>query len=112
MPHTVDRLAREQPNAPYGLWPVAQASYDAGFRTITYAQLGNIVNGLALWIKQHIGTSSEVSGQQQVLAYIGPNDVRLTALVLASIKTGYGVSTELVHSNVAVVFTDTVTSYS
>lgn len=92
LPHAVDRLALERPNAPYGLWPIAQASYEAGFRTIDYAQLANMVNGLAWWIKKHIGTSQN---GQQVLTYIGPNDVRLTAMLLASIKAGYVVSDEL-----------------
>ncbi|KAK7743245.1 putative NRPS-like protein biosynthetic cluster [Cytospora paraplurivora] len=85
LPHTVDRLAREKPSAPYGLWPVAQASYEDGFRTIDYGQLANIVNGLAWWIKKNIGTSQN---GEKVLAYVGPNDVRLTALLLASVKAG------------------------
>lgn len=88
-PHTVDRLAREQPHAPYGLWPVAQSSYDAGFRTIDYAQLANLVNGLAWWLKKNVRPGRDAL---PVLAYIGPNDVRITATLLASIKAGYGVS--------------------
>lgn len=83
----VDRLARERPDAAYGLWPVAPASYEQGFRTITYAQLANIINGLAQLLVKHLG-----AGSGQVLTYVGPNDVRLTSLVLAAIKAGYVVS--------------------
>ncbi|KAI2464413.1 putative NRPS-like enzyme [Annulohypoxylon bovei var. microspora] len=85
LPHIVDRLARETPNAVYGLWPVSPDSYEAGFRTVTYAQLANVVNGLAWWLIQTIGSSEH----HEVLTYVGPNDVRLTALVLAAIKAGY-----------------------
>lgn len=96
LPNTVDRLAREQPNAPYGLWPIAPPSYEGGYRTVDYSQLANLVNGLAWWIKKNIGTSEH---GREVLAYIGPNDVRLTAMLLASIKAGYGVSTTQLHTN-------------
>lgn len=92
LPHIVDRRAREQPNQPYGLWPVAQASYESGFRTITYAQLANIINGLARWIVKHVGPAG---ASQPVLTYVGPNDVRLTAMILASVKAGYVVSSYL-----------------
>lgn len=91
-PQLVDHLARERPDTAYGLWPVASDSYDAGFLTITYGQLSNIINGLAWWIGEQLGTGQD--GQQEVLTYIGPNDVRLTAMILASVKAGYVVSDE------------------
>ncbi|KAI1777957.1 putative NRPS-like enzyme [Hypoxylon cercidicola] len=92
LPHIVDRLARDKPDATcmrqpldiYGLWPVAPASYEAGFRKVTYAQLANIINGLAWWLVDQLGT-----GQGEALTYVGPNDVRLTAFVIAAIKAGY-----------------------
>lgn len=89
MPHIVDRRARERPDQAYGLWPVAQASYETGFHTITYAQLANIINGLAWWIVKHVGPPET---GHPVLTYVGPNDVRLTAMILASVKAGYVVS--------------------
>ncbi|KAI1445617.1 putative NRPS-like enzyme [Annulohypoxylon stygium] len=85
LPHIVDRLARETPDADYGLWPVAPDSYDFGFRKVTYAQLANVVNGLAWWLIEQLGPGKD----HKVLTYVGPNDVRLTALVLAAIKAGY-----------------------
>ncbi|KAI1212188.1 putative NRPS-like enzyme [Annulohypoxylon truncatum] len=84
LPHIVDRLARETPDAIYGLWPVAPASYEAGFRDVTYAQLANVINGLAIWLEEQLGR-----GEHDVLAYVGPNDVRLTALIIAAVKAGY-----------------------
>lgn len=91
-PQLLDRHARERPSTAYGLWPVASDSYDAGFHTITYGQLSNIVNGLAWWIVKQLGAGRDV--QQEVLTYIGPNDVRLTAMILASVKAGYAVSSK------------------
>lgn len=91
-PQLLDRLAREHPNRAYGLWPVASDSYDAGFLTISYSQLSNIVDGLAWWIVKHLGPGRDVG--QEVLTYIGPNDVRLTAMILAAVKAGYAVSNQ------------------
>ncbi|KAK3942541.1 putative nrps-like enzyme protein [Diplogelasinospora grovesii] len=88
LPHIVDRLARERPDAVYGLWPVSPASYQNGVRTTTYGQLANIVNGLAWWLVEKLGPGQQ-HGDIEALTYVGPNDVRLTALVLAAIKAGY-----------------------
>ncbi|PSR80205.1 hypothetical protein BD289DRAFT_374383, partial [Coniella lustricola] len=95
IPKLVDKLARERPDAAYGLWPIAPDSYDAGFCTITYSQLANIINNLAWWITKSIGppprspAEARTVNEQYVLAYMGPNDVRLTALIIAAVKAGY-----------------------
>ncbi|KAI1826125.1 putative NRPS-like enzyme [Xylaria intraflava] len=86
IPQVVDQLASENPDAVYGIWPVQPDSYSAGVRTITYGQLANIVNGLAWWLVKQLGPS-----QKEVLTYVGPNDVRFTALTLAAFKTGYAI---------------------
>ncbi|KAI0904542.1 acetyl-CoA synthetase-like protein [Ustulina deusta] len=85
LPQIVDKVAHEEPDYLYGSWPVEQNSYLAGVRNITYAQLANIVNGLAWWLVEQLGPDK----QREVLAYVGPNDVRFTALVLAAMKTGH-----------------------
>ncbi|KAI1154293.1 acetyl-CoA synthetase-like protein [Nemania diffusa] len=85
LPQIVDTTAREQPDYLYGSWPVDLNSYAAGVRNVTYAQLANIVNGLAWWLVKQLGNDKG----SQVIAYVGPNDVRFTALVLAAIKTGH-----------------------
>ncbi|KAI1324258.1 putative NRPS-like enzyme [Xylariaceae sp. FL0255] len=82
-PNIVDRLSRERPRSPYALWPTEDGS---DFITTTYADLANIVNGLAWWIDRNLGQGAA----NAVLTYIGPNDVRLIALLLACVKTGYG----------------------
>jgi hypothetical protein len=90
LPHMVDRLARETPDALYGLWPVNATSYDEGFRAITYAELANVVNGLALHLTTALGPGGTDVGQAvPVISYVGPNDVRYMALAIAAIKAGY-----------------------
>lgn len=87
-PQIVDNYARTRPDAIYGLWPVASDSYDAGFQSISYSQLANIINKLAWWIVKNVGPAAQ---DGDVLTYIGRNDVRLTATILASVKAGYTV---------------------
>ncbi|KAI0878925.1 putative NRPS-like enzyme [Hypoxylon argillaceum] len=84
LPHIVDRVARDAPDTLYGLWPISSMSYEEGYQTITYSQLANAVNGLAWWLAEHLGL-----GKGDVVVYVGPNDLRLTALLLAAIKTNY-----------------------
>lgn len=85
LPNIVDRIADERPGDTYALWPVAPYSYEAGFRALTWAEFANAVNGLAWWLVQHLGHSQN----EQVLTYIGPNDMRYAALTLAAVKAGY-----------------------
>ncbi|KAF3002246.1 putative secondary metabolism biosynthetic enzyme [Neopestalotiopsis sp. 37M] len=85
IPHMVDRLASISQNTIFGMWPVAPASYEAGYRSVTYAELRNIVDGLAWWLVKNLGPGQD----SEALAYVGPNDVRIPALVLAAIKAGY-----------------------
>ncbi|KAK7962758.1 NRPS-like protein biosynthetic cluster [Apiospora aurea] len=86
LPHMVDHIASIDPDAAYGMWPVVPASYEAGFRTINYAQLANMVNGLAWWLIESLGGPGR---DNEALAYVGPNDVRIPALGFATIKAGY-----------------------
>ncbi|TVY14249.1 Non-canonical non-ribosomal peptide synthetase FUB8 [Lachnellula arida] len=81
--HVIDRLARERPDAHYGEWVT-----ESSVVTITYAQLANIINGLAWWLIEQLNGPGDYS-HPEVLAYIGANDVRYSALVLAAAKTGY-----------------------
>ncbi len=92
VPHIVDHLARVTPEAPYALYPVSPVSYDDGYRTITYKDFANAINGLAWWLNKTLGKPSV---EFEVLAYIGPNDIRYTALLLAAVKAGYVVWPEL-----------------
>jgi acyl-CoA synthetase (AMP-forming)/AMP-acid ligase II len=85
LPHIVDLLARTTPSAAYALYPNSPTTYDDGYQTVTYKAFANAVNGLAWWLHNNLGPSQNFD----VVAYIGPNDVRYTALLLGAIKAGY-----------------------
>ncbi|KAM3081036.1 hypothetical protein ACMFMG_004993 [Clarireedia jacksonii] len=84
LPHVVERLARDTPDAKYGEW-VAESHVVV----ITYAQLANIVNGLAWLLVEQLNGLGNYGFHPEVLAYVGTNDVRYSALVLAAGKAGY-----------------------
>jgi acyl-CoA synthetase (AMP-forming)/AMP-acid ligase II len=85
LPNVVDRLAETSPDAPYALYPNAPNTYDHGYCTVTYREFANAINGLAGWLKENLGPSENFD----VVAYMGPNDVRYTALLLGAVKAGY-----------------------
>ncbi|KAI1264088.1 hypothetical protein F5Y18DRAFT_428594 [Xylariaceae sp. FL1019] len=86
LPQLVIQQAHEKPQSIYGIWPVDPTSYSAGVRISTFAQLDNIVNNIIRLVINQL----ENLRPGQIVAYIGPNDVRTTALLLATIKTGNG----------------------
>lgn len=87
--HVVDERAKASPNAVYAEIPRSLSTYDAGFRKVTYADFANAINGLAHLIQEKLGGPGE---NFPTLAYMGPNDFRYNALILASVKAGYKVS--------------------
>ncbi|KAK1757157.1 putative nrps-like enzyme protein [Echria macrotheca] len=91
IPHMVDRLAREIPDAAFCMLPVTDESQQTSYTTVTYKHLANIVDALSWWIVRHLGhgTTGQHGDNMDVLTYVGPNDVRYPALILACIKTGY-----------------------
>lgn len=84
VPQAVDRLAHMMPDAEYGEWVLGSKVI-----SITYAQLANIVNGLAWWLVKELNGSGYNKPERETLTYIGPNDVRYSALVLAAVKAGF-----------------------
>ena len=82
--HRVDRLAETTPHAVFAEFPAAH-DYEGGFREVTYGSLANAVNALAWWLEGTLGRGRDF----ETLAYIGPNDLRYTALTLGAVKAGY-----------------------
>lgn len=87
VPSIVDNLANVTPHALYAEYPISTLSYEEGYRRITYGDLANAVNGVALWLLETLGAGEE----SEPLAYIGPNDLRYPALILGAAKAGYAV---------------------
>jgi acyl-CoA synthetase (AMP-forming)/AMP-acid ligase II len=91
LPNVVDHLAKVSPLAPYALYPNSPTTYDDGYRTVTYKDFANAINGFAWWLKETLGPAKNFD----ILAYFGPNDVRYTALCLGAVKAGYVVCESL-----------------
>ena len=85
----VDGLAKTRPSAPYAEIPVSLDKYNAGYRGVSYSDLANAVNGVAWWLSEKLGAP----GNDQTLAYIGPNDLGYVVMILGAVKAGYKVST-------------------
>jgi acyl-CoA synthetase (AMP-forming)/AMP-acid ligase II len=86
IPHVLDYLAATNPDGLFAEYPLSAISYDEGYHSITYSDFANVVNGLAHWIRYTLGNPRT---EYEVLAYMGPNDLRYPALVLAAVKAGY-----------------------
>lgn len=85
LPSIVDHLAENVPDSVYAEFPRSTTTYAEGFRQITYREFANAVNGVAHWLHNTLGPSKNF----EVLAYIGVNDLRYTAVVLGAVKAGY-----------------------
>ncbi|CAG8045194.1 unnamed protein product [Penicillium olsonii] len=78
----LDEQAFETPDQIYCIHPVSQDS-DQGWHRITVKQMSEAVDRLSWWIDSKLP-----AGKPQVLAYIGTNDLRYAAFILACMKTG------------------------
>ncbi|KAL5357256.1 hypothetical protein BJX96DRAFT_162960 [Aspergillus floccosus] len=81
----VDTLADQLPDQVYCVHPISSSPSD-GWRNITYSSLADATNFLAWWIEEKVPDKAG-----QTLAYIGANDARYIALILACMKTGHPV---------------------
>lgn len=83
--HRVDRLAELYPDTIFAEFPASPESYDEGFQKVTYGALSNAINSIAWWLEDTLGHGKNF----ETLAYIGPNDLRYTALILGAVKAGF-----------------------
>ncbi|PYH41592.1 NRPS-like enzyme [Aspergillus saccharolyticus JOP 1030-1] len=81
----LDEIAEKEPDQLYCIHPVSM-NLDDGWREISYRDLAHAVNRVAFWIDEQLGDSAKK--KRHVLAYIGTNDLRYAAFVLACMKTG------------------------
>lgn len=83
--HLVDEVARDSPDLLYCIHPKFQEGHYT-WRDITFQMLAQAVDLLAWWIDEKLAGK-----EQKVLAYIGANDLRYAAFMLACMKTGHAV---------------------
>ncbi|KAH7120924.1 hypothetical protein B0J11DRAFT_569715 [Dendryphion nanum] len=88
LPHTVEKLASQFPDLTYAEYPRNPTSFEDGYRTVTYREFNNAVNGFAWWIEKTIGRP-KLDGGEETMVYMGPNDLRYPIFVLGSVKVGY-----------------------
>ena len=85
--NVIDEVAKSDPDTIYAEVPRNPATYEEGFRQITYKDLSNIVNGLAWWLLDTLGPGKNF----ETVCYMGGNDIRYNAMILACVKAGYKV---------------------
>lgn len=85
LPHIVDHLAISKSDSTYIEHPRTATNLLDGFQRVTYRDFANAINGIANWFHDTIGCPKEI----ETVAYIGPNDLRYTAIVLGAVKAGY-----------------------
>ncbi|KAJ5556369.1 acetyl-CoA synthetase-like protein [Penicillium frequentans] len=88
-PNLVDHYAKVKPHALYAEYPVNPMNYEDGYRQITYKTFANAINGVAHCLAESLGPGIGEPGNEEVLAYLGPNDLRYPTLVLGAIKAGF-----------------------
>ena len=90
--HLVARLAKDDPERIFCVQPMEQdQTKDLAWKNITFEAFRRASVYMAEWLMASVSTVS----QPEVLAYIGPNDDRLVAFVLACIQTGNEASLEV-----------------
>lgn len=88
MSHTLDHLGQHNPDGVACTIPRNLSTLEDGFRDLTFGDLAHIVNYTAWWIEKAYGRSDN----HGTIAFIGANDVRYLAIMIACNKTGYKVS--------------------
>ena len=90
LPAIVDHHAAAFGDRVYAEFPKSPATYDQGFQKITYRDLANAIDGIAWFLVNTLGPGDGT----EKLPYVGPNDLRYTALAIGALKAGYCVSNQ------------------
>jgi acyl-CoA synthetase (AMP-forming)/AMP-acid ligase II len=84
---SLDKIVAEQPDSLYCIQPFSSDLSD-GWKDITFKELANAIQNMALWIQNKVPSSNE----PLTLAYLGYNDIRYAAFVFACMKLQHTVS--------------------
>lgn len=88
LPNVIDDRAATGHARPYASICRTQNPRD-GYRDISYATFANAINRCARYLINNVGKSAA----GDVLAYLGPLDLRYQIICIAALKTGHVVST-------------------
>ncbi|KAH8691535.1 hypothetical protein BGW36DRAFT_388500 [Talaromyces proteolyticus] len=81
-----DAILSDDPGRLYCVHPLS-ADISEGWREISFADLAGAVEHLSTWIKDNVAVGEEPA----TLAYMGTNDVRYVAFILACMRLGHAV---------------------
>ena len=87
IPNVIDELAIRRPDGILACLPKTEKPSD-GFINVTYKQFANIINYVAGWLEERMGTEEG----SRVIAYIGLSDLRYVILTVAAVKVDCKVS--------------------
>ena len=85
----LDEVAKENPDLLYCIHPKFQNGH-LTWHNISFQMLATAVDLLAWWLDEKLS-----GNDQKILAYVGVNDLRYAAFMLACMKTGRAVSNSL-----------------
>ncbi|KKZ67205.1 hypothetical protein EMCG_07103 [[Emmonsia] crescens] len=80
----VDHLKENNPNQLFCIHPVSSDIFQ-GWRKVSMKDLSGATDCLAKWIEENVAPSSNL----ETLAYMGANDIRYAAFILACTKVGH-----------------------
>ncbi|PGH13106.1 hypothetical protein AJ80_06478 [Polytolypa hystricis UAMH7299] len=84
LPTTLDRLNETNPTQLFCVHPIS-SDISQGWRKVTMKDLSGAVDFMATWICENVASSSK----PEALAYMGGNDIRYAAFVIACMKLGH-----------------------
>ncbi|KIL84125.1 hypothetical protein FAVG1_12702 [Fusarium avenaceum] len=86
IPQLISERAEREPSKVFASIPISNKP-EFGFTDVSYATMAKAVDRASWWLYEIMARSRS----QEVLAYMGPNDLRYPILVVAAMKCGYTV---------------------
>ncbi|KAI9660744.1 MAG: putative NRPS-like protein biosynthetic cluster [Alyxoria varia] len=89
LPTLIDSIASHSPTRLFTSFPKTTRP-EGGLRDVTYAELARAVDKCSWFLYEHLGSRHgyENGGGSEIVAYMGPADLRYQIVVLAGMKTG------------------------
>lgn len=86
IPQLISERAEREPSKVFASIPISN-NPEFGFTDVSYATMAKAVDRASWWLYETMARSRS----QEVLAYMGPNDLRYPIFVVAAMKCGYTV---------------------
>lgn len=92
-PTLFDKIAARRPDRSFVSLPIDNYDLSEGYKDFTNSDFARAIDRCAWWIVSLLGRceSKNGSSETRTLAYVGPQDVRYSVLVLGAVKGDYTV---------------------